>query len=95
MKYKRRDPMGPFFVGKGRRGEGGGREGERERGKEGVTFTLNPLPNLPPRGKERPKPFPLGGNGKGGRWSKGKVVDGESCGPGTKKQEPGTRNEEL
>jgi hypothetical protein len=31
----------------------------------------NPLPNLPPRGKEEYlKPFPLGGNGKGGVYLK-------------------------
>ena len=33
---------------------------------------LNPLPNLPPQGKEPlAKPFPLGGNGKGGQVNYG------------------------
>jgi hypothetical protein len=37
------------------------------RNKEIIFYHLNPLPNLPPRGKElKIKPFPLGGNGKGG-----------------------------
>ena len=31
-------------------------------------FTLNPLPDLPPRGKEQCNLFPLGGNKKGGKY---------------------------
>jgi hypothetical protein len=32
-----------------------------------IAAASNPLPNLPPGGKEQL--FPLGGNGKGGSWS--------------------------
>jgi hypothetical protein len=36
-----------------------------------IFFYLDPLPNLPPRGKElEAKAFPPGGNGKGGHFEK-------------------------
>jgi hypothetical protein len=61
MKYKRRDPMGPFFVGKGRRGE-------RERGREGERESLlpsTPFPTFPHGGRSGPSLSPLGETGKG------------------------------
>jgi hypothetical protein len=40
------------------------------------SYYLNPLPNLPPQGKElKVKPFPLGGNGKGGPQNKAEIID--------------------
>jgi hypothetical protein len=39
-----------------------------------ISFSQDPLPNLPPGGKEKIKLFPLGGNGKGGKGLKNNIL---------------------